>query len=138
MFENYLEDLPPSLEEKAKIDKLGAPSPAALLAMIQAAPEAFDRYLGGERAQALAEALRRLISESERALLDVPVRQFPATGAIIGRKAPLLRSPRYDIAERDRLFEQLQYLRQQKDSSPAAKRRIAELEEKLNALLEGA
>ncbi len=135
MFEGYLEDLPLSFEEKAKITSLGAPNPAALLAMRQANPEAFDQYLGRDRAQELAAALRHLISEPERTVLDAPVQQFRTTGAIIGRKAPLLRPPRYDVAERDHLFEQLQSLRQQEDSSPATKRRIAELEQRLNALL---
>lgn len=138
MSEDYLKDLPLSFEEKTKIASLCAPNPAALLSMIQAAPEAFDRYLGRDRARELAAALRHVISESERAVLDAPVREFRATGAIIDQKAPLLRPPKYDIAERDFLFDELQRLRQQKDSSPATKRRIAELEQRLSALLEGA
>jgi hypothetical protein len=128
--------LPLSAEEKAKVANLGAPSAAALLAMMRASPEAFDSYLESDLARELAAALEALISEHERAVLEAPAQWFPATGAIIGKKAPLLRPPRYDVAERDRLFEQLQRLRRQGDSSPETKRRIAELEHRLNALLE--
>jgi hypothetical protein len=138
MYDNYLEDLPLSCEEKTKIARLGASNPAALLAMMQAAPEAFDRYLGSDRAQALASALKHLISEAEQAVLDAPAQRFCATGAIIDHEAPGLQPPRYDVAERDRLFDQLQRLRQQDDSSPATKRRIAELEQRLNTILQGA
>ena len=136
MYDNYLEDLPLSAEEKAGVASLGASNAAALLAMIRAAPEAFENYLGSDRTQELAVALEALISEHERAVLDSPVRWFPATGAIIGKKAPVLGPTRYDIAERDRLFEQLQRLRRQGDSSPETKQGIAELEQRLNALLE--
>lgn len=136
MCDNYLENLPLSAEEKAKVASLGAPSAAALLAMVRASPEAFDSYLGSDRARELAAALEASISEHERAVVDAPVPWFPATGAIIGKKAPLLRPPRYDVAERDRLFEQLQRLQRQSNSSPETRRRIAELEQRLNALLE--
>ena len=105
MYDNYLEDLPLSCEEKTKIARLGASNPAALLAMMQAAPEAFDRYLGSDRAQALASALKHLISEAEQAVLDAPAQRFCATGAIIDHEAPGLQPPRYDVAERDRLFD---------------------------------
>ncbi len=133
---DYLDDLPLSAEEKAKVAGLGASSGAALLAMIRASPEDFDSYLGSDLVRELAAALEASISEHERAVLDAPVQWFPATGAIIGKKAPLLRPPRYNVSERDRLFEQLQRLRQQGDSLPGTKRRIAKLEQRLNALLE--
>jgi len=138
MCNDYLENLPLSLEEKKKIVSLGASNAAALLAMMQAAPEVFDRYLGTDCARELAAALEHMISESERAVIEAPVRQFHATGAIVDQKAPLLRLPKYEIAERDRLFDQLQRLRQQANPSPATKRRIAKLEQRLNSMLNGA
>lgn len=136
MYDDYLEDLPFSREEKTKIANLGAPNAAALLAMIQAAPEVFDCYLGRD-SRALVRTLRHMISESERAVLDAPVQRFHATGAVVDQKPPVLQPPQYDIAERDRLFDQLQHLRQQGDSLPATKQRIAELERQLSTMLKG-
>lgn len=136
MGDNYLENLPLSDEEKAKIAALGATSAAALLAMMRAAPEAFNHYLGSDFSQELAAALEASISDRERAILNSAPQKFNATGAIIGKEPPEINSPPYDIAERERLFNQLQSLRQQYDSSPETKRRIAELEDQLNTLLE--
>ncbi len=124
--EDYLEDMALSQDEKDKIAALAPTGPAALLAMMQAAPEDFYRYLGRERCAVLRERLQRSLSRSERATLDAPVWKFHATGARLGQEAPSLRPPQYDVAERNRLFEELQFLR----------RRVAEIEQQLNAMLE--
>jgi formylglycine-generating enzyme required for sulfatase activity len=124
--EDYLENLALSQDEKDKIAALAPTGPAALLAMMQAAPEDFYRYLGRERCAVLRERLQRSLSRSERATLDAPVWKFHATGARLDQEAPSLRPPQYDVAERNRLFEELQFLR----------RRVAEIEQRLNAMLE--
>ena len=46
MNENYLDELPLPAGVKAKIARLGVPNAAALVAMIQAAPEEFAEYIG--------------------------------------------------------------------------------------------
>jgi hypothetical protein len=136
MSENYLEDLSLSVTEKDKIAKLGASSAAALLAMIQAAPQDLERYLGAQRCLEIVIALRKLIDDSDRAVLDTPVKEFYSTGAIIDRKAPKIQRPRYNIAERDSLFKKIQELREQNDSSPAMRLTIDELEQELNKMLQ--
>lgn len=136
MPDDYVEDLPLSAEEKRKISSLGAPSAVALLSMMRAAPDTFEDYLGSDRTQALEVALENSVKEPERAILGSPIKRFHASGAIISRKAPLLRQPKYGVAERDYLFDQLQRLRRQSDSSPETRQRISQLEQSLNALLE--
>jgi hypothetical protein len=136
MHKDYLEDLSLSSKEKEKIAKLGVSNAAALLAMIQAAPKEFERYFGSERSLEIAMALRKMISASERAVLDAPVRKSYATGAIIGQKAPKIQPPKYNVAERDFLFKKLQELRQKNDASPATRLTIDELEQKLNKMLQ--
>ena len=127
-----------SAETKAKIVQLGVPNAAALLATIRAVPEDFASYLDSSSVEKLKTMLESRLSESERAVLDAPTPRYNATGAIIGKNAPILQPPRYDLATRDRLFEQLQRLRQQANPSPETKRRTAELEQNVNTLLEKA
>ena len=138
MPDDYIKDLPLSAEEKAKIYGLGASSAAALLSMMRATPETFERYFGNDRTQELKAALETTVNEPERAVLDAPIQRFHATGAIIGQKVPSLRPPKYDVVKRDRLFDQLQRLRRQGNSSPETQQGISELEESLNAMLEEA
>ena len=132
---SYLEKLSLSFDEKEKIARLGISNAAALLAMIQAAPENFRNYLGGEHFFSLIQELKNLISNSEQVILNQPTKQFCANGAIIERAAPQLKPPKYNVAERDRLFEQLQYLRQKNDALPTTRKRIAAIEQKLNTML---
>jgi hypothetical protein len=136
MYKNYLEDLSLSFTEKDKIAKLGASNAAALLAMMQAAPEDFERYLGSKRCLEIIIALRKSIGESEQAVLETPVKELYSTGAIIDRKAPKIQPPKYNIAERDCLFEKIQELRQQHDPSPATRLTIDELEQELTKMLQ--
>lgn len=135
--DGYLEELPLSPEVKAKVADLGATSAAALLGMVRASPKSFENYLGRTHARELRDVLETSISARERAVLDADLPSFRATGALVDRHVPTLPPPAYDIAERDRLFERLQSLRRQGDASPEARRRIAELEDCLTAMLEG-
>ena len=133
---DFLENLPLTTEEKDKISSLGVSNGAALLSMIQTAPEEFETYFGSQRTRELKALLEESVSAPQRVVLDAPVRRFPASGAILERTPPVLRPPDYDLQTRDHLFDQLQQLRQSGDSSPETQQRIAHLEESLNALLE--
>ena len=135
---DYLENLSLSDEEKAKILHLGVSSGVELLAMMRASPQAFKGFLGDDRFDELSSTLEASLDDRERAILDRPTENFKATGAIIDREPPTIEPPQYDIGERDRLFDQLQQLRSQRDSSPETKQRIAEIEDRLNNLLENA
>ena len=132
----YLNHLAASDEEKAKLVTLAARSPAALVGMMQAAPEAFSNYLGEERARHIKRQLEELLGEDERRLLDADPGRPYLTGAIIGRESPPLKPPRYDIEQRDLLFDELMRLRQQ--GGEGAKQRISVLENRLNAMLDNA
>jgi len=131
-----LEELPLTTEEKEKIDALGVPDAAALLAMIRAAPVALETFLCADRIRELKDLLERSLSAKERGVLEAPPPRFPISGAVLDRNPPTLRPPSYDVETRDRLFEELQSLRRKGDSSPDTKRQIAQLERSLNALLE--
>jgi hypothetical protein len=136
MATSFLDQLPLPDKERAKLAGLGATGPAALLGMMAAAPESFDRLLGKACAQELRRALNDLVTESERALLATPPPPVRARGAIVDRPAPPIAPPRYDVAERDRLFAELQALRRQENPAPATRERIADLEGRLTAMLE--
>ncbi len=138
MSRDPFDQLPLTAEERKKIAALGVPNEVALLEMIQAAPGSFETWFGRDRAWELTALLERSASPQERVPLETSLPRFPSFGAILDRKSPGLRAPDYDLATRDRLFEQLQRLRQKGDSSPETKRQIAQLEQSLNALLEKA
>lgn len=131
-----LEELPLTAEEKEKIDALGVPDAAALLAMIRAVPGEFETFLGTDRTRELTALLERSLSAKEHGVLEAAPPWFPVSGAVLDRKPPVLRPPDYDVETRDRLFEELQSLRLKGGSSPDMKRQIAQLERSLNALLE--
>jgi len=132
---DFLEELPLSDDEKSKLAGLAVENPAALLAMLRAAPTAFSQLLSGVRLQILETALEKLLDESERAVVAESPPRYE-TGAIIGPHTPGLRAPRYDIAERDALFEQLKRLRQRDDASPETEQQIRDLEHRLTTMLE--
>ena len=138
MSAEYLLDLPLSYEEKDLIASLNFPTGVALLAALEASPEAFKNYLGRQLTQKLTRILKDSLNSDERALLDTPTFKFHATGALIEHQTPSLMPPNYDLSERDRLFSQLQDLRQQQKPSPETLLRIRELEERLNKMLETA
>ncbi|QDU59553.1 hypothetical protein Pan216_03820 [Planctomycetes bacterium Pan216] len=131
----YIEDLPLRSEEKQKLSELCAPSPAALLGMMNAAPEDFRRLLGGEAVQNVLHSLRRMVSKSDEAIVDAPAPSFHASGAILGRRPPNMPPSKVDFEERERLFQELQRLRQG-DDQPATRQRAAEIEKRLQSLLD--
>jgi len=124
-------------DEYRKLANLGASTPAALLGVRRAAPKAFDDLLGATRAREVTARLESLLTseELERQSLAQPPNMYPL-GAMLGTKPEELPRPKYDIVERDRLFNELRSLRQSRHPSQADKMRMAELERRLNALLE--
>ena len=133
----YLDQLPLSEDDRNKLLTLAAPTPAALLGLIQANPPGFRQFFGEASSDRLVSQLEQMLDAQQRLLLQAPVQRRPALGAVISRRAPALKAPSYDLAERDCLFEELQKLRQQ-NGSPQTKQRIKQLEETLNTMLETA
>lgn len=131
----YLENLQLSKEEKEKLSRLGASNPLSLLSMINVSPDAFISFLGKERVDEITAALTTTISGTEQDILNQP-RYHQATGAIISDDIPAIKMTSSDTDERDRVFEELKNLKQQKNPPPEMKKRIAELEDTLKSLLE--
>lgn len=132
MAKEFLKGLPISEEERQKLADLGASTPLALLLLRKASPEAFDLHLGADRAAAIGEVLEGLLSEEEKAKLKEPFSPKGKFGARLS-PAPQKLEPALDLAKRQQLFEQLQFLRRQKQSAHRDQR-ISEIEAELNAL----
>ncbi len=133
---SFLSNLGLTEEEKSKLAKLGASTPAALLALRRAASQDFETLLGKDRAEQITKGLRQLLSEDELQRIDTapPVRRYPL-GALLGELPAGLPPPKFDIAERDRIFDELQSLKKLNAPTEDQRIRIAELEDKLNVLL---
>lgn len=110
-------DLPE--EVKLKLRSFGATNGAALLSLIDAAPEAAKNYLGCESFHDTREKLSLSLSNNEKSILK---RAAPKVylGAQVGKLAPVLRPPSYDVAERDKILERIKILR----SRPNAPRKL--------------
>jgi hypothetical protein len=134
---DFLRRLNVSEEERRKLASLGASTPLALLAMRQAAPEAFEAHLGPQRAGPIAAELFALLSDEERERLAEPAPLPGALGARLSAPAAPLEDPPYDLARRDRLFDELQRLRRLPRPSLAEKTRMAQLEGALEDLFRG-
>lgn len=137
MGSEFLSALDLTPDEKKKLANLGAATPIALLSLCQAAPEAFDDLVGKERADVIVGDLRNLLTpeEQDRLVATPPPRRFPL-GARLDKGPGSLPAPKFDIEQRDRLFEELQSLRNLSSVSLTQKQRIADLEKQLNLLLE--
>ncbi len=127
----YIDELPVSDEVKRKIAALGASSPEALLSLAQASPDAFDAFLGSN-ADAIRNFLRTRVSQVDQARWSSPIPSF-ALGARLETR-PALQEPSFDIARRDRLFDEISLLRRQPTIENQAK--LVQLEADLNTLLE--
>jgi hypothetical protein len=132
----FLKNLGLNDEEYRKLAALGASTPAAILAIRRAAPESFDQLLGATRARELVTRLETLLTPEERKRLALASPKVYPLGAMLGVPPVEIPQPAFDIEERDRLFNELQSLRKLQAPSPADRSRIAELESRLNALLE--
>jgi hypothetical protein len=132
--DSYLDRLPLSAEEKAKLKDLAAETPSALLSMIQANPKSFEDYLGVKRTPEIMEMIDNLVSHNERQVLKTPLTGFRELGAIVGKTSPAPKQPNYDLEKRNQLFEELKYWQSQDSSSDNVKQRITKLTEQLNEL----
>lgn len=135
---DYLENLPLSTKEKEGLAELGASSAPALLAMLKAAPEAVENYLGYKKTHDLERALEARVSEAEKRIVGGPATRSFRTGAIVSRGVPHIKPPTYNVEDRDNLFNELQRLRQHNDGSLKSRKQIEALEQRLNTLLEKA
>ena len=86
MIAKYLLDLPISDEERKRLSMLGAPNAKALLEARKASKEAFDQYIGPDRADAVALELEKLLSPEDRASLAASPKPAGRLGA---RLSPL-------------------------------------------------
>jgi hypothetical protein len=85
---DFLQQLPISDEERSKLSKLGARSPAALLSMRKASREAFDNYIGKDRADTIAEELTKLLTPGDVEALNQPPNPRGKLGARLGPAPP--------------------------------------------------
>lgn len=137
MASHFLDELDLLDQEREKLLSLGAKSPLSLLLRRKASPEAFDGWVGRERAEHIANQLTTLLSDEERAQLAAPPPPRHPLGARLGPPPSPVSSPRYDLQERAPLLAELEELRKGHSRSPETERRIAELEQKLNRFPEG-
>jgi hypothetical protein len=133
--DSFLDKLPLSDEEKGKLNNLAVESPASLLSMIQANRKDFEEYFGSGRTTEILNSLGKLISQKERQILEDSSPDFYKLGAVVEKETPQIKSPMYDIEERNRLFEELQYWQSQDSSSDKVKEKISQLSHQLNELL---
>jgi len=78
---DFIDQLQVSQEEKDKLRALGAKSPLGVLSLRKASQEAFDRHFGADRANAITEELRSLLTTDELRQLNQPVRPPGSLGA---------------------------------------------------------
>jgi hypothetical protein len=81
MSAEFLNRLPISDEERAKLSSLGASSPLALLLMRQASRDAFDAHLGRDRAEDIAAELEKSLTPEELESLRRPAKGVGKIGA---------------------------------------------------------
>jgi hypothetical protein len=127
----YIDALPISPAQKEQIRSLGADTPAALYAMIQAEPDAFRSFLGSDAMGRIAASLDQSLDFEQKTALSRPTPYFSLGADLSG--PPKLLPPRFDIEKRDRLFDELQQLKSRAGTKDNA--RIASLESQLEVLL---
>lgn len=83
MAAEFLQKVNLTEDERAKLAKLGAGSPLALLNMRRGSQAAFDAWFPG-RGQAIADELESLLNDDERESLKAPPRSVGNLGARLG------------------------------------------------------
>jgi hypothetical protein len=78
---DFIDNLSVSTEERQKLKSLGATTPLAILSIQKASTEAFNNHFGTERAQAITDQLKSLLTDQELAQLNEPVRKGGSLGA---------------------------------------------------------
>lgn len=127
---DFIDTLQISQTDKAKLKQLGTDTPFALLALIEAAPDKFSSFMGGS-ADLIREQVGTLVPPAQRR--SVLPRDAFSLGAQLS-SAPRLVEPTYDVALRDRLFQEWQTLQQNPSTRDSG--RAKELEQRLSDLLE--
>ena len=125
----FLATLPITAEEADGLRQFGSDTPEQLLAQIKAAPDAFRRFLGSDRAQVVESALERLVQGPPSAF--APAEPGPL-GVPLGTPPRELPAATVDLQRRDELFALIQRLK--REGAPAG--RIAAAEQDLDALLD--
>lgn len=129
---DFLDDIDVAPEDRERLRALGATDARALRAMHRAAPDAFAAYIGPSTDHVLTQL--DLVVPPENDATPAPSDRVLA--AQIGPAPRSLVRPPLDLALRDRLFDALQQLRAL-PASPERDASIADLEDRLNALLDG-
>ncbi len=130
----FLSNLGLTDDERKKLSRIGASTPAMLLGVYKASTESFEQLLGAQRAKEVISRLLELLTpeERERATKETP--RFHL-GARLERPPSTIPKPPYSLAERDLLLDEIQKI---KSESPAADQgaRLSILEQRLKQLLE--
>ena len=83
---HFLNALAISKEERQRLGELGPKGALDLLARRRAAKDAFDAYVGSDRADAIAAELERALTPEERKVLATPLPQPRRLGARADKK----------------------------------------------------
>jgi hypothetical protein len=132
MASEFIEQLPLSEEEKGQLRSLGADSPAALLALIDAARESFERFFGLEKTDSLRRTLQGIMASGEH-LPSGPVPKY-ALGAMLEPLPNIPVHSCFNTAVRDQLYREWTEL--QKNPATRNGPRAQELERRLTALVQ--
>lgn len=129
MLPSYLKDLPVSDEVKQRLGDLGIAKPEALLGTIYAARAEFAREYGASVVDKIVLALEITLPASTVQALKAPARDF-AFGAQM-EEGPAQISPKFDVAERDRLYRRLEELKQIPRLTPEQEDEIEAIQAKI-------
>ena len=131
-FPAFLDKVVASADLVQKLASLGAETPSALLAMINASRELFDRFVGKQEAEQIVRRLRDMVPRGRSSVgrlrappgkMGVPLRPAPAGPT----------PPHFDVGQRDQMFSHIRQLRQ----SGASAEEIRQAEQELDAFLRG-
>jgi len=127
---DFIDHLEISAAEKDKLRQLGADTPASLLSLIEAAPGAFETFLGHASGH-IRDTLLDMVPNAFQ-LQAIEKKSFPL-GSILSAP-PVIKPLPFNIGLRDQLFNEWQTL--QRDPSTRNSPRTQELQAELSALLE--
>ena len=121
----YLIKLPVGDSVREKLRALGARTPAALLSLLEYAPDRFKQVLGAETFSSVFAVLEKLVPQAERERMAALPDFRPKLGAI-SRPKPSIQSLQA-TTRRDELAAQIRTLRSG-EQSPEVQEKIEELE----------
>jgi hypothetical protein len=133
---SYIDQLPITSIEKEKLKRLAAPTPLALLGMIRASTAVFREFFGSEKTDRLVEWLSVATKSEELKRPLQPAKMYPIQELLFTPNPLTLPIAKYDLQERDLLFDRLQKLRSIENPTDQTMAEIATCEARLNAMLE--